>query len=158
MIPAAKDALSAQRPRRSLRCKDMRTDREEALEAGRRWYARRGRPASWYEWEHVEPGRPSSKTISRRWGWHAFWAEVTGIPAGFTVGERSRRLHDSPRTPLQRLLETGATEPEKIADLVRLYTAVSPLTLKLSIDRQLQAMPSDHSSIPARRWMVAAHA
>ena len=26
-------------------------------------------------------GRPSSKTVSRRWGWHAFWVEVTGIPA-----------------------------------------------------------------------------
>jgi hypothetical protein len=58
-----------------------RTDREQALEAGRRWYARHGRPASWWEWGHAEPDRPSSKTVSRRWGWHAFWAEVAGIPA-----------------------------------------------------------------------------
>jgi hypothetical protein len=74
------------------------------------------------------------------------------------VGERSRRLHDTPRTPLQRLLETGAAEPAKIQELVELYTTVSPLTLKRSIDRQLRAMPPDHYSIPAQRWMVAAHA
>ena len=74
------------------------------------------------------------------------------------VGERSRRLHDTPRTPLQRLLETGAAEPAKIEELVKLYTTVSPLSLKRSIDRQLRAMPPDHYSIPAQRWMVAADA
>jgi hypothetical protein len=42
------------------------------------------------------------------------------------VGERSRRLHDTPRTPLQRLLATGAAEPGKIDELVKLYTTVSP--------------------------------
>jgi hypothetical protein len=58
-----------------------RTNRDDALEAGQRWYAQHGRPDSWQEWEHSEPGRPSSKTISRGWGWHAFWTEVTGIEA-----------------------------------------------------------------------------
>ena len=74
------------------------------------------------------------------------------------VGERSRRLHDTPRTPLQRLLEIGAAEPARIKELVKLYTTVSPLTLKRSIDRHLRAMPPDHYSIPAQRWMVAANA
>jgi transposase InsO family protein len=74
------------------------------------------------------------------------------------VGERSRRLHDTPRTPLQRLLETGAAEAGKIEELVKLYTTISPLTLKRSIDRQLRAMPPDHYSIPAQRSMVAANA
>jgi hypothetical protein len=71
------------------------------------------------------------------------------------VGERSRRLHDTPRTPLQRLLAAGAVESEQIQELVKLYTSVSPLTLKRSIDRQLRAMPPDHYSTPAQRWMVA---
>jgi hypothetical protein len=74
------------------------------------------------------------------------------------VGEHSRRLHDTPRTPLQRLLATGAAEPAKVAELVKLYTALSPLSLKRSIDRHLRAMPADHYSIPAQRWMVAANA
>jgi hypothetical protein len=60
------------------------------------------------------------------------------------VGEHSRRLHDSARSPLQRLLETGAADPEQIEGLVRLYTSVSPLTLKRSIDRHLRTMPADH--------------
>lgn len=74
------------------------------------------------------------------------------------VGERSRRLHDTPRTPLQRLLETGAAEPTKIGELVKLYTSVSPLSLKRSIDRHLRTMPADHYSLPTQRSMVAADA
>jgi hypothetical protein len=60
-----------------------------------------------------------------------------------------------PPTPLQRLLETGAAEPERIQGLVEPYTAVSSLTLKPSIDRQLRMMPPDHYSSPPQRWMVA---
>jgi hypothetical protein len=74
------------------------------------------------------------------------------------VGEHSRRLHDTPRTPLQRLLESGAADPEQIQGLVELYTTVSPLTLKRTIDRQLRAMPPDHYSSPPQRWMVAGDA
>jgi transposase InsO family protein len=71
------------------------------------------------------------------------------------VGERSRRLHDTPRTPLQRLLATGAADPDQIAGLVKLYAEVSPLTLKRTIDRHLRSMPSDHYSSPPQRSMVA---
>jgi len=58
------------------------------------------------------------------------------------VGERTRKLYDRPRTPLQRVLESGAADPAKIGALVDLYTAVSPLTLKRQIDRRLAAMPA----------------
>jgi hypothetical protein len=74
------------------------------------------------------------------------------------VGERSPRLHDTPRTPLQRLLETGAAEPAKIGELVKLYMSVTPPTLKRSIDRHLRTMPADHYSLPTQRSMVAADA
>jgi hypothetical protein len=71
-------------------------------------------------------------------------------------GDHLRRLHDSPKTPLQRLIETDAATPLQIQALVGLYTSVSPLTLKRSIDRHLRAMPADHYSIPSQRSMVAA--
>jgi len=45
-------------------------------------------------------------------------------------------------TPLQRLLDSAAADPAKVASLVDLYTAVSPLTLKRQIDRRLDAMPT----------------
>lgn len=71
-------------------------------------------------------------------------------------GDHLRRLHDSPKTPLQRLIETDAAAPQQIQALVSLYTSVSPLTLKRSIDRHLRALPADHYSIPSQRSMVAA--
>jgi hypothetical protein len=72
------------------------------------------------------------------------------------VGDHLRRLHDTPKTPLQRLIETDAAKPHRIQDLVSLYSSVSPLTLKRSIDRHLKAMPADHYSVPSQRYLVAA--
>jgi hypothetical protein len=59
-----------------------------------------------------------------------------------TVGQRTRKVYDRPTTPLQRLLNAGAADPDKITALVRLYTGVSPLALKRQIDRRLAAMPA----------------
>jgi transposase InsO family protein len=56
-------------------------------------------------------------------------------------GDRSQRIHDQPRTPLQRLLESGAVEPDSVAELVELYTEVSPLTLRRRIEEHLAKMP-----------------
>ncbi len=58
------------------------------------------------------------------------------------VGQRTRKVYDRPTTPLQRLLNAGAADAPKISALVRLYTGVSPLTLKRQIDRRLAAMPA----------------
>jgi transposase InsO family protein len=63
---------------------------------------------------------------------------------------RTRRLYDRPRTPMRRLLESGHADLNKLADLTRLYTEVSPLTLKRRIDRALAAMP-----LTLRRTVVA---
>jgi hypothetical protein len=71
------------------------------------------------------------------------------------VGERWRRLHDIPRTPLQRLLDTGAVDPGKVAELIDLYTKVSPLDLKRAIDRHLGARPAAWAVPPGRPRKVA---
>jgi len=57
------------------------------------------------------------------------------------VGERTRKIYDTPTSPLRRVLDSGAADPAKIGALVRLYTEGSPLTLKRQIDRRLDAMP-----------------
>lgn len=54
---------------------------------------------------------------------------------------RTIKTYDRPTTPLQRLLDSGAADPDKVGALVALYTAVSPLTLKRRIDRRLAALP-----------------
>jgi hypothetical protein len=60
--------------------------------------------------------------------------------------------------PLRRLLDSGAAKPEQIEGLIKLYTTISPLSLKRAIDHHLQVMPADHYSSPAQRSMVAGHA
>lgn len=71
------------------------------------------------------------------------------------VGERWRRLHDTARTPLQRLLDSGAADSGKVAHLIDLYTEVSPLDLKRAIDRHLGARPAAWAVPPGRPRKVA---
>jgi len=60
-----------------------------------------------------------------------------------TVGQRTRRLYDTPKTPLRRLLDdySGHVDLNRLRALTDLYTSVSPLTLKRRIDRRLAALP-----------------
>jgi len=78
-------------------------------------------------------------------------------------GDRVRRVHDQARTPLQRLLDTGAADPDAIQALVDLYTQVSPLTLRRQIESQLLRMPRPLLREPGRpprsaRLQEVAHA
>ena len=52
-----------------------------------------------------------------------------------------RKRYDTPTTPLQRVLGSGAADLTKVKSLVELYSSISPLTLKRQIDRRLAAMP-----------------
>ncbi len=65
-------------------------------------------------------------------------------------GTTSRRLHDTARTPLQRLLDAGGARPEATSELVRLYTAMSPLTLRRRIEEHLARMPKARQLGPGR--------
>ena len=60
-----------------------------------------------------------------------------------TVDGRTRRLYDTPRTPLRRLLDDYPEHLDlnRLRPLTELYTAVSPLTLKRRIDRRIAALP-----------------
>ena len=58
-----------------------------------------------------------------------------------SAGQRTRKVYDIPSSPLRRVLAAGAADPAKIDALVKLYTELSPLTLKRQIDRRLAAMP-----------------
>jgi hypothetical protein len=58
-----------------------------------------------------------------------------------TAEGRLRKRYDTPTTPLQRVLASGAADLTKVNSQVQLYAGVSPLTLKRQIDRRLAAMP-----------------
>src|SRR5438128_10194843 len=53
-------------------------DYEQAVEAGRRWIAQRGGYPQQQEWEHRAPGRSTTRTIKRRWGWEQLMREAAG--------------------------------------------------------------------------------
>lgn len=71
--------------------------------------------------------------------------------------ETSRRVHDTAKTPLRRLLETGRYRRQALVELTRVYNEVSPLDLKRQIGRQLEGRPAAAYSPPGRRWPKAAH-
>jgi len=54
------------------------------------------------------------------------------------VGSRLRRKYDRPQTPLDRLLASGAGDPEKLETLQRLRARLDPFVLAATIDRKLQ--------------------
>ncbi|MBJ7597760.1 hypothetical protein [Candidatus Nephthysia bennettiae] len=56
-------------------------DYGQALEAARRWIAEHGRYPQQQEWEHRAPGRPTTRTIKRRWGWDQLMTAAAGADA-----------------------------------------------------------------------------
>jgi hypothetical protein len=61
-----------------------------------------------------------------------------------SVGQHTRRIYDTPKTPLRRLLDDHPEHVDlnRIRALTDLYASVSPLTLKRGLDRRLAAMPA----------------
>jgi hypothetical protein len=48
------------------------------VEAARRWIAEHDRYPQQQEWEHRAPGRPTTRTIKRRWGWDELMTAAAG--------------------------------------------------------------------------------
>jgi hypothetical protein len=56
----------------------QRADHTQAVEAARRWTAEYGRYPQQQEWEYQAPGRPTTRTVKRRWGWEELMREAAG--------------------------------------------------------------------------------
>ena len=70
----------------------QRADYEQALEAAQRWIAEHGRYPQQQEWEHRAPGRQTTRTIKRRWGWEELMKAAAGASARSPKLE-TRRQH-----------------------------------------------------------------
>jgi hypothetical protein len=76
--------------------------REDAVVAVRAWYAAHSRLPSYREWVKAAPGRPTSRTIARRWGWEELIAEALSVRVAAVPNTR----REARRMTLLRVLAT----------------------------------------------------
>ena len=129
--------------------------------SGRHIAFTRGRPNYKNDNPHVE--QKNGNLVRRFAGYHRFdtpallaWLDLLYsdlcpyanlfLPAMKLVGRdevngRTRKLYDRPTTPLQRVLASGVSSPDRLAPAIRLYAELSPLSIKRNIDRHIAALP-----------------
>jgi len=73
-----------------------------------------------------------------------FFQPVMKLVSKERSGGRIRRKYDTPRTPYQRLLESGQISSEKQAELTSLYHSLNPAQLKRQIDTRLEVLCQIH--------------
>ena len=69
------------------------------------------------------------------------------------VGSRLRRRYDTPKTPFQRVLDSGRGDPAKIAAYRRLREQLNPFELSRIIDRKLERIWTMRSVAPKPAWL-----
>ena len=74
------------------------------------------------------------------------------------VGSKLRRRYDTPKTPFQRVLDSGRGDPAKIAVLRRLRDQLNPFELSRTIDHKLERIWAMRSPAPKPRWLNGAPA
>jgi hypothetical protein len=82
-------------------------DRDRTLAAMREWAAKHGQLPTRREWELATLGRPSTRTIDRRWGWQRLVATAGGPPLDHVRAavrdERQQRLIEALRAARNEL-------------------------------------------------------
>ncbi len=69
------------------------------------------------------------------------------------VGSKLRRRYDTPKTPFQRVIESGRGDPTKIAALRRLRSELNPFELSRVIDYKLDRIWAMRSPAPKPTWL-----
>lgn len=55
-------------------------------------------------------------------------------------GSRKRRVYDTPKTPFERLKDSGQLAPEQLKQLEALYASLNPFDLKRRIEKKLRVL------------------
>ena len=87
-----------------------------------------------------------------RWFQNLFLPSMKLI-AKTRVGSRLRRRYDTPKTPFQRVIDSGRGDPKKIAALRRLRDHLNPFELSRIIDRKLELIWAMRSAAPKPQWL-----
>jgi hypothetical protein len=87
-----------------------------------------------------------------RWFQNLFLPSMK-LVAKTRVGSRLRRRYDTPKTPFQRVIDSGRGDPVKIAALRRLREQLNPFELSRIIDRKLERIWAMRSVAPKPAWL-----
>ncbi|MDP2332053.1 MAG: hypothetical protein Q8M19_15305 [Reyranella sp.] len=87
-----------------------------------------------------------------RWFQNLFLPSMKLI-AKVRVGSKLRRRYDTPKTPFQRVLDSGRGDQAKIAALRRLRDRLNPFELSRIIDRKLERIWAMRSPAPKPQWL-----
>ena len=68
------------------------------------------------------------------------------------VGARLRRTYDVPKTPFERVLESGSGDPASLDALRRLRDRLDPFTLSEAVEHRLQRIWALRSKAPKPSW------
>lgn len=117
-------------------------------------------------WTHVRKplgyGRFDTKTavdaINDLYRHELGWFQNLFLPsfkliAKVRVGSKLRRRYDTPKTPFQRVLDSGCGDPAKIAYYRRLREQLNPFELSRIIDRKLERIWAMRSAAPKPAWL-----
>jgi hypothetical protein len=86
--------------------------RDDAVAAIRRWYLEHGRLPAWADWDRTGPGRPTAKTVSRRWGWEQLRREAVKGLVDDAPGPSGRRwTHDTVVAAIRRWTDANGRPP-----------------------------------------------
>ena len=75
-------------------------------------------------------------------GWDNLFQPSVKCIKKIRKGSRLIRQFDSPKTPLQRLLESKEANPKKVQELQKLFDSLDPFKLSEIIDQKLQRIAS----------------
>lgn len=159
---ASEESFHALRQRLPFRVRELHPDNDSALLNELLWkYCRRHRIAlsrsrpyqkndnAWVEqknWTHVRKvvgyrrlDRPAEQALlgqlyRKLAEFQNFFQPVMKLREKVRVGGKVRRLYDEPKTPFQRLVESGRLKPKQRAQLESRYAALNPAQLRRDLE------------------------
>ena len=82
-----------------------------------------------------------NELYSKEWGWFRnFFSPVMKHLRTEIEGSRKRRVYDTPKTPFERLKDSGQLAPEQLKQLEALYASLNPFDLKRRIEKKLRVL------------------
>jgi len=95
----------------------------------------------WKRYDTLEVVDAMNDLYRKEWRWFMnLFIPSMKLLKKVRVGSRTKRIYDAPTTPFDRLLESGAGDPDKVAHLADLRGKLNPFELSKIIEAKIQAI------------------